>query len=68
MKFSIAILTGLLVSCASAYRIDVWDKTDFQGTQRAYVCVPPSFLESSALSYLTNGKYADSHFHLKTTK
>lgn len=40
MKFSVAILTGLLISCASAYRIDVWDKPDFQGTQRAYVCGP----------------------------
>lgn len=53
MKFSVAILTGWLISCASAYCIDVWNNPDFQGTKSLRLW-SPSFLESFALSYLTN--------------
>lgn len=44
MKFSAALFTGLLATSATAFRMDVWQNKNYQGTQRAYVS-PPHFMD-----------------------
>jgi hypothetical protein len=48
MKVSAVVLTGLMASAASAYRLDVHSEYNFLGTQKTYVCAskfcPASFL------------------------
>jgi hypothetical protein len=43
MKLSAVLLTGLMASAVSAYRIDLWSQSNYQGVQRSYVCTfrPP---------------------------
>lgn len=39
MKLSATVLASLLALSASAFRIDLWSDSDFQGTQRHFASI-----------------------------